>query len=40
MIIHYISKETILEDLRCGLITIEDLFDISTLKFNKDVKHE
>lgn len=36
MIVRYIEKKHILEDLRNGLIKIEDLFDTFELKFKND----
>ena len=38
MIVKFIEPKQILKDLKSGLITIEDLFDISKLKFSKNGK--
>lgn len=38
MIVQHIETKRILKDLREGIITIEDLFDISQLRFSKNGK--
>lgn len=38
MIVKVIETKRILEDLKNGIITIEDLYDISQLKFSKNGK--
>ena len=38
MLVKPVETKQILKDLREGIITIEDLFDISELKFNKNGK--
>lgn len=38
MIVKFIEPKRILEDLKEGFINIEDLFDISKLKFSKNGK--
>lgn len=38
MIVKHVETKQILKDLREGIITIEDLFDISQLRFSKNGK--
>lgn len=38
MIVKFIEPKRILEDLREGFVKIEDLFDVSKLKFSKHGK--
>ena len=38
MLVKLVETKQILKDLKEGIITIEDLFDISQLKFSKNGK--